>query len=121
MALDIASVSPETRVEMQVMDFADPWDFEEVYGKLLDFARAYPFDPDTEDYLVHITTGTHVAQICLFLLTEAHYLPGRLLQTQPARGLAARRGRGTSSTSTCRATTASPRALPPTAPKAPAS
>ena len=85
-ALDIASVSPETRVEMQVMDFADPWDFEEVYGKLLDFARAYPFDPDAEDYLVHITTGTHVAQICLFLLTEAHYLPGRLLQTQPARG-----------------------------------
>ena len=36
--------------------------------------------------MVHITTGTHVAQICLFLLTEAHYLPGRLLQTQPHRG-----------------------------------
>lgn len=82
---DIAAVSPETRVEPQVIDFADPWDFEEVYGKLLDFARAYPFDPEAEDYLVHITTGTHVAQICLFLLTEAHYLPGRLLQTQPQR------------------------------------
>lgn len=39
-----------------------------MYGKLLDFARAYPFDPEAEDYLVHITTGTHVAQICLFLL-----------------------------------------------------
>lgn len=83
---DIASVSPETLVERHVIDFADPWDFEEVYGKLLDFARARPFDPDVEDYLVHITTGTHVAQICLFLLTEAHYLPGRLLQTQPKRG-----------------------------------
>jgi transcriptional regulatory protein RtcR len=83
---DIAAVSPETRVEPHVIDFADPWDFEEVYGKLLDFARAYPFDPEAEDYLVHITTGTHVAQICLFLLTEAHYLPGRLLQTQPRRG-----------------------------------
>ncbi|MEG3143495.1 RNA repair transcriptional activator RtcR [Sphingomonas sp. RT2P30] len=84
-AADIASVSPETTVDKRIINFADPWDFEEVYGKLLDFARDYPFDPEAEDYLVHITTGTHVAQICLFLLTEAHYLPGRLLQSQPAR------------------------------------
>jgi transcriptional regulatory protein RtcR len=84
-AEDIQSVSPETRVDLRRLDFSDPWDFEEVYGKLLDFARAEPFDPDAEDYLVHITTGTHVAQICLFLLTEARYLPGRLLQTQPAK------------------------------------
>jgi len=83
---DIASVSPETMVERHVIDFTDAWDFEEVYGKLLDFARAQPLDPDVEDYLIHITTGTHVAQICLFLLTEAHYLPGCLLQTQPRRG-----------------------------------
>jgi transcriptional regulatory protein RtcR len=85
-AADIRDVSPETEVAPYVLDFADPWDFEEVYGKLLDFAQAFPFDPDAQDYLVHITTGTHVAQICLFLLTEARYLPGRLLQTQPARG-----------------------------------
>lgn len=85
-AADITSVSPETSVELRLLDFKDPWDFEEVYGKLLDFALAEPFDPEAEDYLVHITTGTHVAQICLFLLTEARYLPGRLLQTQPERG-----------------------------------
>lgn len=85
-AEDIASVSPETTVDMRVLDFGDPWDFEQVYGKLLDFARGEAFDPDAEDYLIHITTGTHVAQICLFLLTEARYLPGRLLQTQPKRG-----------------------------------
>jgi transcriptional regulatory protein RtcR len=84
-AADIASVSPETRVDARILDFDDAWDFEEVYGKLLDFARAEPFDPEHEDYLIHITTGTHVAQICLFLLSEAHYLPGRLLQTQPTR------------------------------------
>lgn len=84
---DIASISPETTMQPEVIDFDDPWDFEEVYGKLLDFARSYPFDPEAEDYLVHITTGTHVAQICLFLLTEANYLPGRLLQTQPERGV----------------------------------
>jgi transcriptional regulatory protein RtcR len=87
-AADIAGVSPETEVRTHLMDFADAWDFEEVYGKLLDFARAYRFDPEAEDYLVHITTGTHVAQICLFLLTEARYLPARLLQTHPPRGAA---------------------------------
>lgn len=83
---DIRDVSPETEVVPQVLNFDDPWDFEEVYGKLLDFARDFPFDPDTNDYLIHITTGTHVAQICLFLLTEARFLPGKLLQTQPRRG-----------------------------------
>ncbi|WP_447765126.1 RNA repair transcriptional activator RtcR [Sphingopyxis panaciterrae] len=83
---DIRDVSPETEVVQTLLDFDDAWDFEEVYGKLLDFARGFPFDPDNQDYLVHITTGTHVAQICLFLLTEARYLPGRLLQTQPQRG-----------------------------------
>ena len=40
-AADIGGVSPETEVNLRLMDFADPWDFEEVYGKLLDFARAY--------------------------------------------------------------------------------
>ncbi|ALH82597.1 RNA repair transcriptional activator RtcR [Sphingopyxis macrogoltabida] len=83
---DIRDVSPETEVVPHLLDFDDAWDFEEVYGKLLDFARDFPFDPDAQDYLIHITTGTHVAQICLFLLTEARYLPGKLLQTQPQRG-----------------------------------
>ncbi|MDA7788006.1 RNA repair transcriptional activator RtcR [Sphingomonadaceae bacterium] len=86
-AQDIADVSPETEVIKQVLNFDDAWDFEEVYGKLLDFSREFAFDPGSEDYLIHITTGTHVAQICLFLLTEARYLPGKLLQTQPQRGV----------------------------------
>ena len=59
-----------------VIDFGDPWDFGLVYEQLHEFAQAYPFDPDREDYLVHVTTGTHVAQICLFLLTETRLLPG---------------------------------------------
>jgi transcriptional regulatory protein RtcR len=82
---DIRSVSPETEVRFHTIEFDDPWNFEEVYEKLSAFARAYPFDTDVEDYLVHITTGTHVAQICLFLLTESRHLPGRLLQCSPAR------------------------------------
>ena len=85
-AEDIAAVSPETVVEPHTISFDDAWDFEEVYTELLDFAQAFEFQPDSEDYLVHITTGTHVAQICLFLLTEARFIPGKLLQTQPKRG-----------------------------------
>ncbi|MCB1506400.1 MAG: RNA repair transcriptional activator RtcR [Hyphomicrobiaceae bacterium] len=80
---DIAQVSPETVVRRHLVDFRDPWDFEEVYARLYDFSRAYQFDTDAEDYLVNITTGTHVAQICWFLLTEARVLPGRLLQMTP--------------------------------------
>lgn len=82
-ASDIHSVSPETRVRLTRMTFRNPWDFEEVYGKLHDFARKYEFDTEHEDYLVHVTTGTHVAQICLFLLTESRHLPGQLIQTSP--------------------------------------
>jgi transcriptional regulatory protein RtcR len=89
---DIRAVSPETDVRAHVIDFGDPWDFGLVYEKLHDFAQAYPFDTDKEDYLVHVTTGTHVAQICLFALTETRYLPGRLLQTAPPKRHAATPG-----------------------------
>jgi transcriptional regulatory protein RtcR len=80
---DLARVSPETEVRPHLVDFGDPWDFGLVYGALHDFATGYPFDPDREEYLVHVTTGTHVAQICLFLLTETRFLPARLVQTAP--------------------------------------
>jgi transcriptional regulatory protein RtcR len=80
---DIASVSPETTVRTHRTVVEDPWDFEGVYASLDEFARGYEFKPDQEDYLVHITTGTHVAQICLFLLTESRRFPARLVQTGP--------------------------------------
>jgi transcriptional regulatory protein RtcR len=82
---DIGAVSPETEVRLHEIEFGDAWDFERVYETLFTFARAYPFDTDSQDYLIHITTGTHVAQICLFLLTESRYFPGRLLQCSPER------------------------------------
>ncbi|MEO1116225.1 MAG: RNA repair transcriptional activator RtcR family protein, partial [Pseudomonadota bacterium] len=44
------------------------------------------FDEDREDYFVHLTTGTHVAQICWFLLTESRHVPAKLVQTSPPRG-----------------------------------
>jgi transcriptional regulatory protein RtcR len=84
-AQDIAAVSPETEVRQHALATSDPWDFEQVYAALYDFSRNYAFDTEREEYWVHITTGTHVAQICLFLMTEARYLPGCLVQTSPPR------------------------------------
>ncbi len=81
---DIPRVCATTEVRGTPQPLRDPWDFEEVYAALHDFARSYEFKPDKEDYLVHITTGSHVQQICLFLLTESRHFPGRLVQTSPA-------------------------------------
>ena len=83
---DIETVSPATLVRPTVLDMRDPWDFSEVYTRLRDFARAYPFDPEREDYYINITTGTHVVQICWFLLAEARFIPAKLLQLSPPRG-----------------------------------
>ena len=80
---DIGQVSPETQVNPVAMPLKNPWDFEEVYSAVYDWAKAYPFDLEHEEYWVHITTGTHVAQICMFLLVEARYIPAVLLQTVP--------------------------------------
>ena len=82
---DIATVSPETATTITSLPIRDPWNFQDVYGALYDYARSYPFDTENEEYWVHITTGTHVVQICLFLLTEARFIPGCLLQTSPPR------------------------------------
>ncbi|HSI48559.1 MAG TPA: RNA repair transcriptional activator RtcR [Ideonella sp.] len=85
MKADIANVSPETTVNLVALDLADPWDFGEVYTALYDWAKGYRFDAERERYWAHITTGTHVAQICMFLLVESRQLPGVLLQSSPPR------------------------------------
>ncbi|AGC46752.1 Fis family transcriptional regulator [Myxococcus stipitatus DSM 14675] len=89
---DIRQVSPETTVRTVPMAIRNPWDLEETYGALLDYVRAYPFNPEEEDYLVHITTGTHIAQICMFLLVESRLIPGRLVQLSPEKRDSSRAG-----------------------------
>ncbi len=82
-AADIRRVSEGTRVDLCEQAINDPWDLEEVYGHLHDFTKKYGFTPDLEDYYIHITTGTHIQQIALFLLTESRHFPGRLIQASP--------------------------------------
>ncbi len=84
---DIQGHNDQAEVNLHHINYRNPWDFEEVYAKLHEFAVNYPF-AEENNYYIHITTGTHVMQICLFLLAESHFLPGKLLQTSPQRGLA---------------------------------
>ena len=79
---DVAQVSPQTKVIGHHVSLSSPWDFADVYAELYDFAAVFDFQDNT-DYLLHLTTGTHVAQICWFLLVEAGFIPADLIQTSP--------------------------------------
>lgn len=81
---DALQLSPQTRITGHQISIRDPWDFSDMYGALYDFVKSYSFDVENNHYLLHITTGTHVAQICWYLLIDAHYLPAKLIQSSPA-------------------------------------
>lgn len=81
--LDIKTIAPDTQVNPIPVQIQDPWDFEEVYTCLLDIAKNYTFNNEQENYYLNITTGTHVMQICWFLLAESRFYPARLLQPSP--------------------------------------
>jgi transcriptional regulatory protein RtcR len=83
---EIETVSSDTEVVLNRMDMDDPWDLVETYTKLFDFAKDYGFDEDRERYHIHLTTGTHIGQICWFLLSESRHIPAALIQTGPPRG-----------------------------------
>ncbi len=82
---DIKSCSPNTEVIPIELPLNNPWDFEEVYTVLYDFSIEYDFISSDDEFYIHITTGSHVEQICLFLLNESHHLPGRLIQSSPSK------------------------------------
>lgn len=79
---DVARVSPQTQVIGHHVALSSPWDFADVYAELYDFVSSFDFNAKT-DYLLHLTTGTHVAQICWFLLVEAGFIPANFIQTSP--------------------------------------
>lgn len=82
---DIRDVSPKTEIVIENFECEDVWNFEQVYSYLYDISQKQQFKPEKEQYYIHLTTGTHVAQICLFLLTESHHFPAKLLQTMPGK------------------------------------
>ncbi len=82
---DIAVVAPHVMVNTTAIHVEDAWDFESVYTALLDVANGYAFDTENNEYVVNLTTGTHVVQICWFLLAEARFFPAKLMQLSPAK------------------------------------
>lgn len=80
---DALLLSPHTLVQGHRVLIRDPWDFSDMYGALYDFVKSYSFNTENNQYLLHITTGTHVAQICWYLLIDAHYLPAKIIQSSP--------------------------------------
>ena len=83
---DIKSVSPETKVIFDIIQLKDPWDFEEVYGKFYDYSKSPCFHEEKTSYYIHISTGSHVEKICLFLLVESHHLNAKIVQSSPKEG-----------------------------------
>lgn len=78
---DIKSLNPGIEVKTHVLEMKNPWDFAEVYETLDDFAKGYSFS--NEEYSIHLVTGTHVAQICMFLLAESKRIPAKLMGSMP--------------------------------------
>ena len=83
---DIKKNSPSTKVVLHEIKITAPRNFPAVYEALQNFADQYKFDLERNNYFVHLTTGTYVFQISMFLLTEAHVIPASLVQTSPPRG-----------------------------------
>jgi transcriptional regulatory protein RtcR len=82
---DITKISPNTEVVSHLLNIDDPWNFPAMYAALHEFSRDYRFSDDC-NYHVHLTTGTHTAQICLFILAESRHFPGRLVDTHMDKG-----------------------------------
>lgn len=77
---DILEKSPLVEINAHILDIKNPWDFEDVYSALHDFSIQYDF-AQNYNYFVHLATGSHVAQICLYLLTQNKYFPAKLLDS----------------------------------------
>jgi len=75
-----------TPVRVHQLPFRDPWNFGRVYEAAYEFVRAYPFDHQREDYLAHISVGSEVKKISLFLLVLKGFLRARLLHSIPPVG-----------------------------------
>lgn len=77
---EISELNSRIRVELDVVDFKDPWDFKEVYGAMLRYVEGRKFDELEEDYYVSMATGSHVTLISFFNLVKNRFLPAKLLE-----------------------------------------
>ena len=79
----IERLSQDTRVTLEKIDIGDGHDFENVYLKLKAFFQEHQAlfkDRTNTRYFVNVTAGTHVSQMCLFLLIQERLIPAEVVQ-----------------------------------------
>lgn len=67
---DIRTASPDTEVFPEIMEFDDPWDFGEVYGKLYDYALARRFATERRDDITSLKGGIETRNAAFNALIE---------------------------------------------------
>ena len=77
----VASVSPGFEVVLKEVEL-NPYDLKDTFLMMDELRASTEFDPDTQ-YLLNITTGTHIMQIACFLMIESKRWPGLLAQCGP--------------------------------------
>lgn len=83
-AEDARILNPDLQVHVDPLAFEDPWDLASTYLTLDEYIREQmALDEGQEPWLFHVTTGTHIQQICIFLLVESRHFIGKLVQSAP--------------------------------------
>jgi transcriptional regulatory protein RtcR len=77
----VASKSPSFEVVLKEVEL-QPYDLKETFLMMEELRANTVFEPDT-NYLLNITTGTHIMQIVCFLMIESKRWPGLLAQCGP--------------------------------------
>jgi transcriptional regulatory protein RtcR len=78
---DVRLASPGTRIEVFALDDDPAWDLDASFDAICDVAERCGLDPDAEDVLAHVTTGTFIHHIAVYLAIESRILPGRAVMT----------------------------------------
>lgn len=85
-AADAKQLKSNLSVIIDVVNFSNPWALPETYLSLLEYVEKKVEGIDEKDELyLSITTGTHIQQICAFLLVESKRFQGKLLQSAPSK------------------------------------
>jgi transcriptional regulatory protein RtcR len=77
----VASTSPGFAVVLKEVEL-NPYDLKDTFLMMEELRANTVFEPDT-NYLLNITTGTHIMQIVCFLMIESKRWPGLLAQCGP--------------------------------------
>ena len=77
-------------VRLHSLTFRDSWNLARVNEAVFDFVSRYAFDHTKEEYLAHLSVGSEVKKITLFLHILKGLLRARLLHTIPQPGGGAR-------------------------------